>query len=616
MFKYKIQHRLLELACALFLVLLPLPAFAIAAPNFPAGTVDTIASFLSLIIGGLYLVTWIVFDFMRTFLDPTTFFDLGGATTSLLEILNKVWRLARDLVNILFALVLVLGAIYTVVTAKKDLIMNYWAKFVMAVILVNFSWFFPMVTIDIANIAATTVYGIPSMLGTTMPPCKTISSINLAGMNCVEQPPKVFSCDCAYIEDIMFFLDETNYANKQAAGWECPLNQLMCYQKSVLDISTATPSAGILNGLIVNHANLQYLAEIPPPSDKTAIGQVLEFLMREGLLLLFLIILLLPLVAMLIAFIIRIPVLWITIAFMPFYFAKFVLPEKLTQGWPQKIMDNFLQAAFLPALVAIPLTVGFIMVNAGATYTVGLGNLSLQNLRLLSNVSTMFQLLWILMSMGVIWFGVFAILNNMKIIGMGSTAIKNYGQMLGGLVLKAPLALPFIPLPGGGPKLSPLAAMRMPQTLKSAIEAGAPLPEALERIKGGKGGEDFDSAARRIGANSEAMKSLGEKIERLGGAAKGTNAEKSALEEIKRYLSRDLQVDTSRIDTNNISSAAKALRELTDKLQQQSNASTAPGIGTMQRTLDKILQRSAAPAPAAPPPVAPPPPAPGGAPAA
>lgn len=596
------QHRLSRWIVGAVLLCSPLSAVAATTMNFPADFNANIGSFLSLVDGMLYFLTWIVFYFLRNFLDPNTVFAISSSS-SLLAILNNVWQLARDVVNIVFALVLVLGAIYTIVTAKKDLIMNHWAKFVMAVILVNFSWFFPLVVIDVANIATATVYGIPSLLGSSVPACKVISSKILADQNCVADG-KVFKCDCAYIEDMMFFLDTEEYSDKVDAGWECYLKQLMCVKKSPLNLTTATPSAGVLNGLVVNHANLQALANIPPPGDKSEIGQILEFLMREGMLLFFLVLLLFPLAAMLIAFIIRIPVLWITIAFMPFYFVQFVLPDKLTQNFsPKKIMDTFLQAAFLPVMLAVPLTVGFIMVNAGVEFTASPAAFSINNFNFFSNVSTTFQFLWILMAMGVVWMGVFFILGTNKILGMGSAAIKGFGQTLAGIAVRAPLAVPIIPLPGGG-KMTPLGLPGRANSMLQGLKSGESLSEAFTRS--GKAGNPA-AAAKSLAQDTRALNDLSTKIQDLT-RVKGTEGEKGALEEIKNAL-RQKGFDTSKIDHRDAAGTSQALKDIASQLRTHQNGTNDGNIAALSSAIEKYAaaKPSAAPAPA-PTPAAPPPP--------
>jgi hypothetical protein len=83
---------------------------------------------------------------------------------NMLTNLNQIWILSRDIVNLAFALMLIGVAIYTIITAKKELITGKMVHFVTAVILVNFSWFFPRVIIDISNIMTSAVFSIPNML--------------------------------------------------------------------------------------------------------------------------------------------------------------------------------------------------------------------------------------------------------------------------------------------------------------------------------------------------------------------------------------------------------------------------------------------------------------------
>src|SRR5206468_2929278 len=96
------------------------------------------------------------------------------------------------------------------------------------------------------------------------------------------------------------------------------------------------------------------------------IGRLIVFLAKMIVVLLIHVALFFPLFAMTVAFFIRIPIIWFTIAFMPFTFFSFVMGNALIEvDTVKEIWHRFVTAAFLPTMVAVPITIGFMMVNAG-----------------------------------------------------------------------------------------------------------------------------------------------------------------------------------------------------------------------------------------------------------
>ncbi|MBI5155972.1 hypothetical protein HZA45_01715, partial [Candidatus Peregrinibacteria bacterium] len=325
--------------------------------NFPNGTEQAIADIMGKIIIALNVLTWVLFVFLNFLLDPE--FIFGGGNGSLLRILNEIWQLARDLMNVIFALILVGAAIYTIVTAKKEFLSEHGPKFVMAVVLVNFSWFLPFVVIDVANIGAATVYNIPSLLnnqpGAQCFYTRSTPPAPAAALQCQNtNQANVMRCPCMGVTDVQFFIDTaaqvTAYQNN---GYTCPLGQVLCYKQQRLDMNAVAPFSGVLNGLIVNHARLAQLAQVPQPAPAAGpnpTSRMIMFVIKEALVVLIHVAIAFPLLAMTIAFLIRIPVLWITMAFMPFYFLDFLMGgtfEEFTQGYGKKIMTTFVKAAFL-----------------------------------------------------------------------------------------------------------------------------------------------------------------------------------------------------------------------------------------------------------------------------
>lgn len=473
---------------ALGTVLLLAPMAAHAQANFNGNIQQTFGLIIQTAIETLNLLTWVVFIFLNQLLDPLVIFNNGAMS----PMLNEIWQLSRNIMNVAFALVLIGAAIYTVITAKKDFVASNMKKFVMAVVLVNFSWFVPMVILDVANVAATTVFNLPSVLGqnnvckfnTATPPMGT------AGASCVDVSPNplppggipVFECDCVMAVDAAFFVSQNQLGQFPAAqGWACYLGQTMCVHLQPLNGNNIAPHSYILNGLILNHARLAGVASLPPAVNGPAVSALIMYFLQMGVLLVIHIALFFPLAAMALAFAIRIPVLWFTIAFMPFWILTLLPLGSIFGDYPKQLGDYFLKAAFLPAICGVPLTIGFIMINAGqqaATF----GNLQQIGFRLTNNISDFFELLWLIMCLGIFYMGTFSVLKKYGgVMAKGAEAIEGAGKSLGSLAVKVPLHSVQLPIPGGGSLLN-LAQRFNPAALNAQFNAGVANNQTLPQM--------------------------------------------------------------------------------------------------------------------------------------
>ncbi len=469
--------------------------------TMPTGLEATISMFVSKIIGFINILIWILFIFLNFVLDPQFIFDLDSG--SFMEMLNRIWRLSRDLMNIAFALILIGTAVYTIVTANKDFVSSHAKKFLMAVILVNFSWFFPRVIFDVANVATSTIYGIPSMLfeesGANACSYKTSKLEDAA---CTLYSPAaagvdpVYTCPCRVVVNATMFVDRDVATNLKGAGWQCQ-GTILCVKTEPWNPRTIAGHSAILNGLIMNHAHLSTLANVPAPVNDDDVGQMARYLLVLGIIVVIHIALLFPLAAMFIAFLIRIPILWLTMAFMPFVFLSWVIEGNEYAGMTKKIWDEFLKAAFLPAMVAIPLSVGFILVNAGAQLTAG--PIASIQIRLIDGISNYWQLLWWAMTLAVLWVGTFTVFQKAGgFYDKAASSIKGYGEAWGKVALKAPLS---VPLPGLN--MTPLAALNLanPRTINAKMSGDEGIfgyTKFVEESLKGKGGNKHAATAEKF----------------------------------------------------------------------------------------------------------------------
>ncbi len=455
--------------------------------------------------------------------------------------LNSIWQLSRDIMNVIFALMLIGVSFLVIITGKTDKAKEKVVNFVVAVILVNFSWFFPRVILDIANVLTAAVYTIPNALPSG--PCVTLDENNLP-------------TPCRVITDVLIFPTAAQSA-RGASGWcgglttpvcEC-IDNLECHKTDTFTsgLATMTSSHAMLNGLAVSFARITMLARIPTStaglgavgglttnqavrvSFQVAISVMLAFGIQLAVLL--------PLLGLAVGLFLRIIILWVTTAFMPFAFLGYVINGKLGTNvfeFETDIWKEFINAAFLPAMVAIPFVIGFIMLSAAARIPAPPGMFGLTiSMPILAGVKTWWQILWMMAAVGIIWNGAFKALSRSKIIGQFTDKIKGFGESVFSGLAQAPLLVP-IPLPGGGPGTNLGTLVHGPKLLSDSVKLAA----------SGTSGKSFgDIVTSKFG----------------GGAASGAESASGVAESIKQ----------GRINTDNL---IKAIKDL-----------NAPGLTAPQR---------------------------------
>jgi hypothetical protein len=487
-------------------LLVPL-AHAQGAPT--SDMMSAIFEIFSVILSFMQFIVVMLLHMMELLLDPEVFLEaFEGAGPGATNPLREIWKISRDITNVLLAVVLVFGAVWAIITANKDFIIEYAVKFILAIILVNFSWFFPRVIIDVANVLTATIYTVP---------------VSVLPMSAVDDPAGSPPSRCVYRQDNktkrcdiwgdVTFLPSDATALK-GSGFECIIGDLVCFKKEPFDSNANTPQA-ILLGLVINFGRIADIGKVPistsgltsggAPITTAATRSMLANVMGVFFRVFLMIALLFPLLAMMAAFVIRIPILWLTIAFMPFMFVGFVMGDKIPKLNPMMIWHEFLKAAFLPFFVGIPLAAGFILANIGATMAIppGLGYATTPVKLLFVNVNTLWDLLWMIMTIGILWVGTFKMLNNMgEIYASVANTVSGWGKAIGGLAIKAPLSVPFIPVPGKG-NVSPLAiaAGLSPHRLSSQLSSAA--IKQVDDLGLGLGGKTGEEIAEAIGNHTD-----------------------------------------------------------------------------------------------------------------
>lgn len=401
----------------------------------------------------MHVLLLLSLQFVGYFLQAD-FFNDPAMTSALFTI----WQLCRNIMNIIFALMLIGVSFYVIISAKTDLIKDKIVQFVIAVVLVNMSWFFPRVIIDVANVLTATIFDVPNLLPTAS-----------AGCNSFDENGN--SVPCKVITAILLFGDTESdeardFCRENGAGaagsTSCPcVDEIECHveknYEDALSSGEMTPAHAMINGLSVSFAKLAQLAKIPttiagrgPMGASQSVKISMQIALSIMMAFLVQITLVLPLLGLAIGLFIRIVIIWVTTAFMPFVFIGYVVNGKLGTdvfGFETDIWKEFINAAFLPAVVGIPMTIGFIMLNTVAQIPEPPGMVFEMTVPILNGVKSWWALIWMFAAIGIIWTGTFAALGKSKFIGKITDKIRSSGEHLAGGIARLPLLTP-IPLPG------------------------------------------------------------------------------------------------------------------------------------------------------------------------
>ncbi len=423
----------------------------------------------------LHVLLLIILQFLQYLLQADFFND-----PNMMNGLFTIWKLCRDIMNIVFALALIGVSFYVIITAKSDMIKEKIAQFVIAVILVNFSWFFPRVIIDVANVLTAAIYSVPNMLP---PPLNT----------CTMLAPGGGTTPCKVVTAILVFpknkAEMDNFCNTHAGtasgSPSCPcIDDLECHvlQDYATAIATMKPTHAMINGLAVSFAKITELATIPPTlgaggppvGTAAAIKTSLQIGLSIMMALLVQIAVVLPLLGMAVGFLIRIIILWVTTAFMPFSFLGYMVNGKLGTnvfGFEVDIWKEFITAAFLPATVGAPFVIGFIMLTTVSNVPAP-GNMPFDiGIPMISNVKSWWAMLWMFAAVGIIWKGSFSALKKSELIGQFTEKIRGFGEYVAGGVAQLPLITP-LPIPGlKGANLG--TVVHAPKLFSDAIRSSA-----------------------------------------------------------------------------------------------------------------------------------------------
>lgn len=594
-------------AAALLLLLLIAPEAAYAQSSFG----DTASKFFGGMIEIFTVLNWLALAVVQALLNPDFIFgaQLPSGVRPMELILNQIWIVSRDIVNGIFAFMLLAFGVYMIIFGAEKgvgaMLKEKAPKFVLAVVLVNFSWFFPRVILDMANVGQTVIYQLPSLV--VGPSTKCISAIE-PGPDGVKGTGDDIKKPCNFVWKVRLFPPTANECTEVPAPPGCPRPKptspfpLRGQQMLIADIyytdwekaaggkfenGATFPVSGadvVINGLAVNFAKMPQLARVEferanlvSATHSDLAGKSRAYL-KFFVYLAFHAILSMAIGLILLAFaavlLVRVAVIWMCVAFMPFIFVGYAWKGALGDLGHEKapnIWTKFIKYALIPVFVAIPLSVGFTLLSFSG-YLSNFGALNMAGSievagmeHVITGITEIHELIWMLLTLGIIWTGTFAVLESdeysAKIVG----GIKGVGTTGVDIAKKSLLYAPVIPFPGKGGGTTSVGKM---------LDTG-------KRLGSGKGLWDIDDILKPSG----------------GGGAPTPAAVQAAVSDRKDSADFKRAIDGLKTaDAGNSAALRESLQKLADALAQSGHISRdqAQHVLTDRSVLREVLEKSEA----------------------
>lgn len=440
------------------------------------------------------MLIWVILSYVGKLMDNNYIFK-----DSMVEMLRTIWLVVRNLTNVGFAIILLGAAFYIVIFGGSEGGVNIKSalpRFVLGLVLVNFSWLGCTLIIDLSSVVTSAVFSIPQSIQTQDITCLTIDPTSETQKEepCYDvavieiEPDKALSPATSSDSNKPFFEDVTSTEKAKLEAKNKSGNKITKVIK-MGDIATigyselVTSDFGASNAAMIMAVNLGGIDSLARASKNISAKSGLTLNLLFSLIIIVMVIV--PLFALCIVLMARMAVLWLCMAFMPLAFLGLVvkgeLTTSLTEGMPN-LVDQFIKNAFLPAYVAAPFSVGFLMINAAQKLFVTSGSLQGQVTitvsPTISGVDDTEMILWYLAVAGIIWAGVFTALKGNAITESIVGSIQSGAQGLAKGAASGLTYIPFIPLgkqssSGKQDMYSLKSLMAMKRNIKGHYDTGA-----------------------------------------------------------------------------------------------------------------------------------------------
>jgi len=537
-FLAKLSHWLLPVSCALLLFLL-IPEVA-EAGIFDSEGMREATGFLmmgfSFIITLIVLLAFLFSIGVGELLDSTFILDSGMGET-----LHLIWEVVRNFVNVAFVLILLIIAIMVIFKPGSEgglgLLKKVSQKFILALVLVNLTFFAGRFILTVNDVLATAIFTIP----------KTVSGNEMVRLHCSTTDPSGKPQTQEGCQKEVLDVLKKSMGSGAAIGTK-ELSSLTISQqlqtisekRSVHRVADMVGKKNIAFVLVSSMLDLDHLVYV-----KGGIGDLgdaligaIGALITTGAVGIIIFMLFL-------ALIVRMVVLWLCIAVSPVAALGIVMKDVIP-GADMKgnfdILDVFIKHAFMPTMVAIPLSIGLVMIFANGTADVDYDLGKLFSFSDGLHVGNLHTILWWIASIIVIWYGTNEMIKKAspefaaKITEGIHGGVNKFVGGAAGLIKYAPILPTSVGGSIGGAMIAPGAALQKIKNVgeNKGVDAGQKL---VEKILPGMASAPINtsviegelrSAAKTAKGKEETLKAIKSVLEKAENAHNGADALKEA----------------------------------------------------------------------------------------
>ena len=416
------------------------PHFALAATTDPSAASanstretmeQSLAFFLSLVIQMLNSFLWPFLVMIGSLMDNDLIIGPGME-----DRLLGIWVQIRDLVNIAFVLFLLFIALYNVAGiggGEGDFaVQTALPKLILGIVAVNFTFLGGKLILDLSSLATTAVFALPEVSeGYSFEK----DQLEFEGKVCAAYAEKDEADAVPMYTKFFCEVDEGTYTGK--------LNE---YMKANYFTKLNANNIGLI--MAVNMGALEQQTLLKPEAI-----QGFDDLVVNGLFsLIMYIVFAVSYIVLGLVLIARIVVLWVVLAFSPVIVLFYVIPQlRDLAGGGGDISSQVTKHILAPIIIGLTMTVGFIMMSAlgDVASFAPLGNVVGDNVVtsdfLVSGITDMERFLVAIISIVVVWTGVFAAAEG-TIAETVTSGVKDLGNRLVGAAGRGALLIPTVPI--------------------------------------------------------------------------------------------------------------------------------------------------------------------------
>jgi hypothetical protein len=461
--KPKIKLEYILILVIIILLVFPLTAFAQSVTGQMSDVLGDflgkLGQLLTVVLKVMQRILWPIFLAMGGLLNNDILFGYGME-----ERLLEVWVQIRNIVNIGFVLILLGVALFNVLAIKPDseyALKTFLPKFAIALIAVNFSYIAMKVILDVTNVATTAVFTLPSTISTGVNPrileCENVKEYKNCTIKDKEMVKKI--CTSYYGNEKEF---EKRFSEQTANKKENVLCALEGGKYTLQDSGKEffarynSRNAGLV--MAIQFMNVLDVDKVSGSTSKDLSSLAFNLLFSVILYVVYGA----AYVALFVVLLARLVALWLFIALSPFIALALVIPN-LIPGVGGDLQNKFFKNAFAPFLMGVPLTIGYVILDAFRASGTKSGDVGLETAFNMvqveaSGISDLQSMIIAFAAVAVVWMGVFAAANG-TIAERFTEGIKEKVSAMGRKARELPKLLPIIPAGQGGKGVSFYQAM-------------------------------------------------------------------------------------------------------------------------------------------------------------